>query len=108
MRKIILTAIATTLLLSGSLFAQELKTSSLAMVKTNSTAKLPKQCQQMFQQADKLIVEAEKQPGSHPQMNNLKNKLTATKQKILSLDSEMQQKSCDKGLVALTALAEKF
>lgn len=68
---------------------------------------LPAQCQQLFQQTDDLIAEAEKQPGTHPQLANIKNKLSESKQKILQMSVEHQIKSCDKGLVALNNLKGK-
>ncbi|MFC0322936.1 DUF5339 domain-containing protein [Gallibacterium melopsittaci] len=68
---------------------------------------LPTQCQQLFQQTEDLIAEAEKQPGTHPQLANIKNKLSESKQKILQMSVEHQIKSCDKGLVALNTLKGK-
>lgn len=85
----------------------EVKTSSLAIAKTQTTNTLPKQCQQMFQKADKLISDAERQPGTHTQIQKMKSKLTATKQQILKLDAPMQEKSCDKGLTALNHLEKQ-
>ncbi|OBW95990.1 DUF5339 domain-containing protein [Gallibacterium salpingitidis] len=80
-----------------------LSSSVFAATPTN----LPTQCQQLFQQTDDLIAEAEKQPGTHPQLANIKNKLSESKQKILQMSVEHQIKSCDKGLVALNNLKGK-
>ncbi|OOH85579.1 ABC transporter ATPase [Pasteurellaceae bacterium 15-036681] len=89
--------------------ANDVKTSSLAIAKTQSSVgQFPSQCQQMFQKADRLIANAEKQPGTHTQINKMKAKLSSTKQQILKLDTDMQQKSCDKGLVALNNLEKKY
>ncbi|MCK3654415.1 ABC transporter ATPase [Pasteurellaceae bacterium Macca] len=78
------------------------KTSSLSMVKTQSSNQvLPKQCHQMFKEADKLVTTAEKQPGTHTQLQTMKTKLQASKQQILKMDVVMQEKSCEKGLTAL-------
>lgn len=103
---LLLTALVAFLTFHSAAFA-EIKTSSLAIAKTQSSGKLPKQCQQMFQKADKLIADAEKQPGTHTQIKQMKSKLTATKQQILKLDTPMQEKSCDKGLTALNQLEKK-
>lgn len=78
--------------------------SSHALAATNN---LPSQCQQLFQQTEDLIAEAEKQPGTHLQLANIKNKLSESKQKILQMSIEHQIKSCDKGLVALNNLKGK-
>lgn len=103
--KMLKTIIASALFVSSfSVMAanNEVKTSSLAIQKSAISSKaLPTQCQKMFSQADKLISEAEKQPGTHPQMKKIKNTVSSAKKQILAMDLEMQQKSCDKGLVAL-------
>lgn len=72
-----------------------------------SGTKLPEQCKKMFSMADSLISEAERQPGTHTQVAKLKSKLFATKQQIIKMESELQQKSCDKGLVVLNSLKQK-
>ncbi len=83
------------------------KTSSLAIVKSNVNDKLPVQCQQMFSVADNLIRDAERQPGTHTQVSKMKNKLSNTKKQILALEADLQQKSCNKGLTALNTLKQK-
>lgn len=85
----------------------EVKTSSLSMAKPVANAKLPAQCQKMFSIADSLVREAERQPGTHTQVPKMKNKLSATKKQILAMESELQQKSCDKGLTTLNTLKQK-
>lgn len=105
-----------TILLASSLLAiainstaNELRTSSLAAVKTQSTARtIVQQCQQLFKEGDKLILEAAKQPGTHIQVKRMKDKLTSSKQQILKMDTVMQQKSCNKGLTALNTLKQKY
>lgn len=94
------------LLIAATGSATELKTSSLAIAKTQSSGKLPQQCQQMFKEIDKLVADAEKQPGTHTQMSKMKTKLTTSKQQILKLDLVMQEKSCDKGLIVLNQLKQ--
>ncbi|WP_238138453.1 MULTISPECIES: DUF5339 domain-containing protein [Glaesserella] len=86
--------------------ATELKTSSLSIAKAQSSGKLPQQCQQMFKEIDRLVADAEKQPGTHTQMQKMKNKLSSSKQQILKMDIALQEKSCDKGLVALSHLKQ--
>ncbi|MFC0309233.1 DUF5339 domain-containing protein [Gallibacterium trehalosifermentans] len=73
----------------------------------SASTNLPTQCQQLFKQTDDLIAEAEKQPGTHPQLANIKNTLSESKQKILQMSIEYQIKSCDKGLIALNTLKSK-
>ena len=85
-----------------SLAHAEVKTSSLTI-----SAKLPAQCQQMFNIADSLVREAERQPGTHTQVEKMRNKLSATKKQILAMESDLQQKSCDKGLTTLNTLKQK-
>lgn len=89
--------------------ATELKRSSLSMNKALSAAAkpIPAQCEKLFRQGEQLVSEAEKQPGTHTQLKQLKSKLSASKQQILKMDSEMQQKSCEKGLIALNTLKQQ-
>ncbi|QGM81291.1 DUF5339 domain-containing protein [Otariodibacter oris] len=94
-------------LLSSFSFANELKTSSLAIVKTEKAATLSYQCQKMFSEGDKLISEVEKQPGTHTQVSKMKDKLYASKQQILQLDPVKQDLSCEKGLLALNNLKKQ-
>lgn len=93
---------------NGNSFAVDLKTSSLNIAKPQTPNKLAQPCLQLFKEGDKLISEAEKQPGTHIQVKKMKDKLSSSKQKILKMDSEMQQKSCDKGLIALNNLKQKY
>ena len=88
-------------------YSAEIKTSSLTPAKAPTTT-LPKQCQQMFQEADKLISDAEKQPGIHTQVQQMKSKLSSSKEQILKMDLQIQEKSCDKGLIALNNLKQKY
>lgn len=83
------------------------KTSSLAVAKPTLSKILPTECERMFSTADKLISDAEKQPGTHTQVAKMKNKLSSTKQQILKMDSALQLKSCEKGLTALNTLKKK-
>ncbi|WP_301099442.1 DUF5339 domain-containing protein [Otariodibacter sp.] len=88
--------------------ATDLKTSSLTIVKTESTGTLAYQCQKMFKEGDKLISEAKKQPGTHQiQVSKMKDKLDSSKQQILKLDPIKQNLSCEKGLLALNNLKKQ-
>lgn len=107
LKKITLSILATTTLFFTLNVSANVKTSSLAIAKPSSTAKLPEQCQQMFKEADLLVRDAERQPGTHTQVSKMKSKLSVTKQKILKMEATLQQKSCDKGLVALNTMKKK-
>lgn len=109
LKKVLVSTFASLILASTSQIATAgVKTSSLSMAKPsiiNQT--LPTQCQRMFSVADKLVSDAEKQPGTHTQVAKMKNKLSSTKEQILKMEIDMQQKSCDKGLTALNTLKQK-
>ena len=83
------------------------KTSSLNNIGKTPATKLTEQCKKMFSVADTLIRDAERQPGTHTQVAKLKSKLSTTKQQIAKMESDLQQKSCDKGLTALNTLKQK-
>ncbi|MGX2968633.1 DUF5339 domain-containing protein [Ursidibacter sp. B-7004-1] len=107
MKKILI--LLSTVLFTGIALASEVKTSSLSMAKVASSNQLAQQCQKLFNEGDKLIAEAEKQPGTHTyQVKKLKEKLLSSKQKIVKLDIPTQQKSCDKGLVALNSIKKRY
>ena len=61
----------------------------------------------MFNVANTLIKDAERQPGTHTQVKRLKNKLTETQKQLLAMEESLQQKSCEKGLNALNTLKQK-
>ncbi|HBO37748.1 MAG TPA: hypothetical protein DD638_03710, partial [Pasteurellaceae bacterium] len=65
---------------------------------------IPLQCQQLFSAAEKLVADAEKQPGTHTQVGKIKNKLTQSKKQILEMELATQIKSCDHGLAKLNNL----
>lgn len=107
-KKILLASFASIILIfTAQNAAASVKTSSLTFAKPTANSNLPSQCQKMFNVADKLVKEAERQPGTHTQVSKMKTKLSSTKQKILKMESVMQQKSCDKGLTALNTLQQK-
>lgn len=60
------------------------------------------ECQKLFSETEQLIKEVEKQPGTHSQISEIKQKLSQSKEKILALESQMQAKSCEQGLAKLT------
>lgn len=69
----------------------------------NTVAALPQQCEQLFKATESLIAEAEKQPGTHTQLNKIKSKLNQSKQQILEMELATQIKSCDVGLARLAS-----
>lgn len=79
-----------------------------SFVQANTTTKdIPQQCNQLFKETEKLISEAEKQPGIHPQISDIKNQLQESKKQILGMESDTQAKSCDRGLLALNQLTKQ-
>ena len=92
-------------LFSTSVQAQ-VKTSSLTIEKPEVIKLIP-QCENMFNVANTLIKDAERQPGTHTQVKRLKNKLTETQKQLLAMEESLQQKSCEKGLNALNTLKQK-
>ena len=68
---------------------------------------IPQQCQQLFSATEKLIAEAEKQPGTHTQVSKIKNKLNQSKKQILEMELATQIKSCDHGLAKLNKDSSK-
>ncbi|AHG75986.1 ABC transporter ATPase [Mannheimia varigena] len=95
-----------TVFASTATFAS-VKTSSLTVAKPTLSKALPTECEKMFSTANKLVSDAERQPGTHTQLAKMKNKLSSTKQQILKMDTALQQKSCEKGLTALNNLRQK-
>ena len=78
-----------------------------SVTEDGTTGKLIEPCRKMFTMTDTLIRDAERQPGTHTQVAKLKSKLSMTKQQIAKMESELQQKSCDKGVVTLNSLKQK-
>ena len=74
LRKVLLicTSLCASLFIASATQAQ-VKTSSLSMNKPTSVKLIP-QCQNMFNVADMLVRDAERQPGTHTQVSRLKNK----------------------------------
>ncbi|MGC7560332.1 DUF5339 domain-containing protein [Pasteurella sp. PK-2025] len=72
----------------------------------NVTA-VPQQCEKLFKETENLIAEAEKQPGTHTQVNKIKSKLNQSKQQILEMELATQIKSCDLGLAKLNNLKQQ-
>lgn len=70
----------------------------------NATQSIPQQCKTFFHEAENLITKAEKQPGTHTQVNKIKSKLEQNKQHILEMELATQIKSCDLGLAKLSSL----
>ncbi|TCK69867.1 recombinase XerD [Lonepinella koalarum] len=66
--------------------------------------KIPEQCEKLFQETEKLFNEAQRQPGTHTQLNKIQNKLNQSKKQILEMEIATQIKSCDQGLAKLSQL----
>ena len=84
----------------------QVKTSSLTIEKPEVIKLIP-QCENMFNVANTLIKDAERQPGTHTQVKRLKNKLTEIQKQLITMEESLQQKSCEKGLSALNILKQK-
>ncbi len=84
------------LLLASVLFA-----SASTQVFATEGQMIPVQCQKLFDEAESLVSAAEKQPGTHPNLTQIREKLNASKAKILQLEYDMQIKSCGFGLAKL-------
>ena len=65
---------------------------------------VPQQCEQLFKETESLINQAERQPGTHIQVNKIKSKLNQCKQQILQMELATQLKSCELGLAKLSNL----
>ena len=65
---------------------------------------VPQQCEQLFKETESLINQAERQPGTHIQVNKIKSKLNQSKQQILQMELAAQLKSCELGLAKLSNL----
>lgn len=96
-----------TLFLSLIISTCSLAASDEKNISNNVTPQIASQCTQLFNEADQLVHEAKKQPGTHLQFTTINNKLQQSKQQILALEINMQQKSCTKGLVALNRMKDK-
>ena len=76
---------------------------SIAAPSVGSKVEIPQQCEKLFKEAENLIAQAEKQPGTHTQVGKIKNKLNQSQQ-ILAMELATQQKSCDVGLAKLNSM----
>ena len=54
-----------------------------------------------------LIAEAEKQPGTHPQVNKIRSKLNQSKKQILEMELATQIKSCDVAMAKLNSMKQQ-
>lgn len=102
MKKIlgILTALFAVALLQNQAIAAENN-------KLTDNQNFPQQCKKFFNETENLIAEAEKQPGTHTQVNKIKSKLKQSKQHILEMELATQIKSCDVGLAKLNSLKQQ-
>ncbi|QEH45221.1 ATP-dependent DNA helicase RuvB [Aggregatibacter actinomycetemcomitans] len=68
---------------------------------------MPKQCKDLFSEAENLIAEAERQPGTHTQVNKIRSKLNQSKKQILEMELATQIKSCNVALSKLTSMKQQ-
>lgn len=76
-------------------------------IQQNGQQTLPSQCTQLFNETGNLIADAAQQPGTHPQIKAIKDKLLDSKNKILQMNLADQIKSCNQGLIALNNLKQR-
>lgn len=74
----------------------------------NSPQPIPAECQQMFNDIDTLFTEAEKQPGTHVQVKQMKSELVKTKEEISKLTPDVQQPLCEKGLKGIEQFRQRY
>ncbi|MBN6070479.1 DUF5339 domain-containing protein [Aggregatibacter actinomycetemcomitans] len=72
-----------------------------------SAVEMPKQCKDLFSEAENLIAEAERQPGTHTQVNKIRSKLNQSKKQILEMELATQIKSCNVALAKLTSMKQQ-
>ncbi|EHB91076.1 recombinase XerD [Aggregatibacter aphrophilus] len=72
-----------------------------------TAVEMPKQCKDLFSETENLIAEAEKQPGTHPQVNKIRSKLNQSKKQILEMELATQIKSCDVALAKLNSMKQQ-
>ena len=73
----------------------------------NKSSEMPQQCKDLFNETENLIAEAEKQPGTHTQVNKIRSKLNQSKQQILEMELATQIKSCDVALAKLNSMKQQ-
>ncbi|ATF75571.1 DUF5339 domain-containing protein [Pasteurella multocida] len=99
--------ILTALFAASALVTSPVHASKPTEIKTNTNAAVPQQCEKLFKETEDLIAEAEKQPGTHTQVNKIKSKLNQSKQQILEMELATQIKSCDFALTKLNTLKQQ-
>ena len=72
-----------------------------------TAVEMPKQCKDLFSETENLIAQAEKQPGTHPQVNKIRSKLNQSKKQILEMELATQIKSCDVALAKLNSMKQQ-
>lgn len=72
-----------------------------------AAVEMPQQCKDLFSETENLIAEAEKQPGTHPQVSKIRSKLNQSKKQILEMELATQIKSCDVALVKLNSMKQQ-
>lgn len=72
-----------------------------------AAVEMPQQCKDLFSETENLIAEAEKQPGTHPQVSKIRSKLNQSKKQILEMELATQIKSCDVALAKLNSMKQQ-
>lgn len=67
-----------------------------------------KECSQLFKETEKIISEAEQQPGIHKQVQKIKSDYAQSKAELLKLELTLQEKSCQKALKALEKIKQRY
>ncbi|WP_109077609.1 DUF5339 domain-containing protein [Aggregatibacter kilianii] len=76
-------------------------------VAEKTAVEMPKQCKDLFSETENLIAEAERQPGTHTQVNKIRSKLNQSKKQILEMELATQIKSCDVALAKLNSMKQQ-
>lgn len=96
-------------IMKGIMFVATLATTAFMSVSISAAPQqteknaIPQQCAKLFKETENLIAEAEKQPGTHTQLNKIKSKLNQSKKQILEMELATQMKSCDAALAKLAS-----
>lgn len=64
-------------------------------------------CEKLFQESEHIIAEADKQPGTHLQVEQIKQQIIQAKKEILSIDKTTQEKTCELGISKLEELKQQ-
>lgn len=89
----------------SSLFLMLFTINNISYAQTN-TQEINSTCRQLFQESELIIAEADKQPGTHLQVEKIKQQMEEAKKDILSMEKMIQAKACELGLAKLEELKQ--